>query len=298
MKDYHITRADVAQRAQNETWAILPGALQTLLAADPVANDTPDLQAVVKPGPRSGRVAIVPIQGAITRRESFWSMFFGGAAVETLTAQLRTLAQDSTVGTVILSIDSPGGTVSGLPELAAEVRKLRDSKRVVAVADSLMASAAYWIGSQADEIVASPEALVGSIGVFTLHEDWSAALEQMGVKTTYIAAGKYKVEGNPTEPLSDEARQHLQGLVDSAYNLFVADVAAGRGVTAAQVKADYGQGRVLSASEAKAAGLIDRVATFDETVKRLAGLKSEDMQGVRLARVSNMRRRLELAEKI
>lgn len=264
--------------AQNELWAILPNHLAAMLTnpPSPVGEGRGEgLLAVTKPGPKSGRVAQISIVGSITRRGSMWEDFFGGASVEGTIAALRNVAADDSVSTVLLNIDSPGGTVDGLPELAAEVRKLRDSKHVVAMANSLAASAAYWLASQADEIVASPEALIGSIGVFTAHQDWSAMLEHMGIKTTYIHAGKYKVEANPDEPLSTEARDHLQSIVDEAYGLFVADVAKGRGVTAAQVRSDYGQGRVLTAKDAKAVGMIDRIAGYHETIGRLTGLKAE-----------------------
>jgi signal peptide peptidase SppA len=299
MKDHQL---QARRLAQNEVWAILPDVLSAALlnaTAESITDGAaqPDRHSRVKPGPKSGRVARVPIFGAISHRDSFWSQFFGGGAtVERLTATLREMGSDPAIGTVLLEVDSPGGTVSGVPELAAEVRTLRESKRVVALVNSLAASAAYWVASQADEIVATPEALIGSIGVFTIHEDYSAALERIGIKTTYISAGKFKVEANPTEPLSDEARDHLQGLVDAAYNLFIADVAKGRGVSVGTVKSEYGQGRVFTAAFAKEAGLIDRVATADETIRRLTGSTARaEFEGDRLAL---LRRRLELAEKI
>lgn len=266
---------------RNELWSILPEVLEAMLARlragtlpEPTAKPD-EIVAVSKPGPKSGRVAQISVVGTITRRGSIWSDFFGGASVEGTIAALRSVAADDGISTVLLNIDSPGGTVDGLPELAAEVRKLRDSKHVVAMANSLAASAAYWLASQADEIVATPEALIGSIGVFTVHQDWSKMLDQMGIKTTYISAGKYKVEANPDQPLTEEAQQHLQSIVDEAYGLFVADVAKGRNVTAAQVRSDYGQGRVLTAKDAKAAGMIDRIAGYHETISRLTGLKAE-----------------------
>jgi signal peptide peptidase SppA len=272
----------------NETWAILPEVFEAMQArlklyfngsanvTHPGKSGDVGLYAVTKPGPKSGRVAMISLMGSITRRGSLWSDFFGGATVDGLISALRNVAADDGISTVLLNIDSPGGTVDGLPELASEVRKLRDSKHVVAIANSLAASAAYWVASQADEIVATPEAMVGSIGVFTVHLDYSAMMEQDGVKATFIQAGKYKTEANPYQPLTEEAQQHLQSLVDEAYGLFVADVAKGRGVTAAQVRSDYGQGRVLTAKDAKAAGLIDRIAGYQETIARLTGLKADD----------------------
>jgi len=289
---------------RDEVWAILPERLTMALlnsAAESIveADSHPDRQAVTRPGPKSGKIARVPIFGAITRRDSFWSMFFGGGAtVERLSKTLREMGSDPDVSTVLLDVDSPGGTVAGIPELASEVRALAEKKHVVALANSLMASAAYWVASQADEIIATPEALIGSIGVFTVHQDFSKMMEEAGVKISYISAGKYKTEGNPDEPLSDEAREHLQSLVDSAYGLFVCDVAQGRGVTAATVRADYGQGRTLTASAAKAAGLIDRVATAEDTITRLAGRRADDVGSNSQAQIALKRRRLELLKQI
>jgi ClpP class serine protease len=138
--------------------------------------------------------------------------------------------------------------------------------------------------------------------VFTYHVDYSQAMEEMGIKVTYIAAGKYKVEANPDEPLSDEARDHIQGLVDADYDLFIADVGRGRQVSAATVRSDFGQGRVLTASDAKAAGMIDRVATADETIRRLTGNRADDATPVissnSQAQHALKRRRLEVLEKI
>jgi len=293
---------EILRRATAEAWAILPTALQALLAIPAHLDRENGVQAVTRPGPKSGRLAQVPIRGSISRRDSFWSMLFGGASVEGLIKTLREVGADDSIKTVLLDVDSPGGTVSGIPELANEVRRLSERKHVVAMANSLMASAAYWIASQADEIVAAPEALVGSVGVFAIHEDWSRFLEQAGVKISYIAAGKYKVDGNFESPLSDEARAHMQSIVDDAYGLFVGDVARGRGVTAAAVKSDYGEGRVLTARDAKTAGMIDRVAGFEETIQRLAGSSTPLRSAQNAARndiggKSLAKRRLEIAEK-
>ena len=288
------------QLAGAEIWAMWDRALQAYLAAGrfvapSVATERIEREALTRPGPKTGGVARVSIFGSITRRDSLWSMLFGGPTVENLTGLLRQIGAEPAVSTVVLDVDSPGGTVDGIPELAAEVRALAEKKQVVAMANSLMASGAYWVASQADEIVAAPEALVGSIGVFTVHQDFSKFMDQAGVKTTYISAGKYKVEGNPAEPLSRDATDHLQSLVDSAYQLFVSDVAHGRGVSPAAVRSDYGEGRLLTASAAKAAGMIDRVATADETLRRLAGDRAaEQSEGKRLALA---KRRLDLAEK-
>ncbi len=296
-----LTRTQLMLYAQNEVWAILPEVLQAALinfTAESIIEPYGDLEreAALKPIPKISGIMRIPVLGSITHRDSIWSWFFGGGiSVERLIKTFREAGNDEDVKTVLLDIHSPGGTVSGLPELAAEARALRSKKQVIALANSLTASAAYWLASQADEIIATPEALTGSIGVFTMHDDYSKMMERIGISTTYISAGKYKTEANPDEPLSDEARDHLQEIVNDAYGLFVDDVARGRGVTPATVRSDYGQGRVLTANDAKAAGMIDRVATSDETMRRLMGTRAEETEGKRLAQ---LKRRLDLAEKI
>jgi signal peptide peptidase SppA len=232
---------------------------------------------------KRGAIAILPLRGVIAHRAGTLEESSGGTSTERFAAMFRQVAADPAIGTIVLDVDSPGGTIPGVQELAAEIFAMRGTKRVVAVANSLMASAAYWIGAMADEIVGIPSAQIGSIGVFTAHADLSEALAKEGINVTLISAGKFKVEGNPYEPLSDEGRAFIQGRVDEAYSNFVKDVARGRGVTPAAVKAGYGQGRALSAKDAKEAGLIDRIATMDETLARLVGRQARTVSDMRAA---------------
>jgi HK97 family phage major capsid protein len=214
-----------------------------------------------------GAVAVIPIYGSISQRMDLMSEMSGGTSTESVGAQFDAAMANASVGTIVLDIDSPGGSVSGVPELAAKIAAARgQGKRIVAVANSLMASAAYWIGSAADEIVASPSADVGSIGVYQAHLDASAHLEAEGLKYTLISAGKHKVEGNPYEALSDEARESMQASVDEWYGAFVNAVASHRGVSVKDVRSGYGEGRVLTAKAAKAAGMVDRIATLDDVI--------------------------------
>jgi hypothetical protein len=118
---------------------------------------------------------------------------------------------------IVLDVDSPGGYVDLVPETAQEIYDARGEKPIVAVANTTACSAAYWIASQADEVVVTPSGSVGSIGVYMLHEDWSKFNEDFGIDPTYIFAGRYKVDGNPDEPLSDTAREEWQQEVDDLY---------------------------------------------------------------------------------
>ena len=140
------------------------------------------------------------------------------------------------------------------------------------------------MASQASEVVSTPGGVVGSIGVIAVHEDLAAALEQQGIKPTIISAGKYKAEGNPFGALTDEAREHFQARVDEAYGDLVKGVAAGRNVSGRAVESDYGQGRVLSAEKALGAGMIDRIATLDETLARFTVPQPSTQRRARAAR--------------
>jgi len=222
-------------------------------------------------GARVGSVAVIPMYGVLSQRQSLMSETSGGTSIDALRASLRQALDDPKVSAIVFDVDSPGGDVAGVTEFAAEIRAARaGGKPIVAVANTACASAAYWLASQANELVCTPSGSVGSIGIWTAHQDMSGAEEQAGVKTTLISAGPYKVEGNQLEPLSDEARASLQGQVDAFYAMFVGDVAKGRGVTASQVAANYGGGREVLAGPAFQAGMVDRVDTLEATVRRMS----------------------------
>lgn len=220
---------------------------------------------------RAATIALIPIYGIIGPRAAmFEQTSSGGTGVDQVTADFRAALADPEVKAICFDIDSPGGMVDGIEELAAEIRAARGTKPISAVANYMAASAAYYIAAQADEVVVSPSGQVGSIGVLTAHEDLSAMYEQQGIKTTIIKHGKYKAEANQFEPLSDEARAEIQGRVDEWGAMFEEAVAAGRGITATRVRKDFGQGRMMLAKAAKAAGLADRVDTLEGTIARLA----------------------------
>jgi signal peptide peptidase SppA len=223
------------------------------------------------PSVRAG-VAVIRLQGIITPQGSWLSLLFGGepGGLQGFRRELREALGSEDVNAIVLDVHSPGGLISLVPETAAELRAARGDKPIIAVANTLMASAAYWIGAQADELVVTPSGLAGSIGVYLVHEDWSGFNAELGVMPTYISAGRYKVEANFDEPLSEEAKAALQAEVDDLYGLFVDDVAAGRGVSPQAVRDGLGEGRVLPAERAVQAGLGDRVATVEDVIRELA----------------------------
>ncbi len=226
------------------------------------------------PKPRRGLVAVLGVYGVISQRQAQVEEVSGpgGTSIERLTQRFRAVRDDASVSSIVFDHDSPGGGVYGVQELADEIRAARGTKPIAAVANSLAASASYWLFSQADkgELTVTPSGEVGSIGVYAAHEDLTKMLDQEGVKVTLVSAGKFKTEGNPFEALGEEARTAIQGRVDDYYAAFVRAVSKGREVAVEDVRKGFGQGRVVGAKEAVDLGMADRVSTLDDTVRRVA----------------------------
>lgn len=229
-------------------------------------------------------VAVLPLKGLLrAQAPSFLEILFGGGGgLLRFRSQLAEAAESDDVEAIVLDVDSPGGSTDLIPEIAAEIRAVRGSKPIIAVANTFAASAAYWLAAQADELVVTPSGQVGSIGVFAVHDDWSVYNQNLGVQPTYISAGKFKTEGNPDEPLEEEARGAWQLTVDEFYEMFTADVASGRGVPIAKVKSsDFGEGRMVSAKRAVQQGMADRVQTLEVAVAEASNRSSSSARPIR-----------------
>lgn len=235
----------------------------------------------------NGSIAVLPFYGVVTQRGNMMDDLCGPGSVSTqrFTGMLREALADDTVGAILIDIDSPGGSVYGTGELAAEIMDARSKKPIVGIANSLAASAAYWVGSSCGELYVTPGGEVGSIGVWQAHFDYSQAMAEDGVKPTLISAGKYKVEGNPYNPLDEEALAFMQSRVDDYYTAFTKGVSKARGVPIAQVRDGMGEGRVLGADDALAQGMVDGVMTFDDVVQKM----QRDMRAARAPAPSSRR---------
>ena len=272
---------------EQKVWAIRPETLRLLQlhmrgeGAGQVTQVEPAPQAAAGPSIEGQSVALLHLRGVITPFPTFRLFGEDSDGLIGFRRNLREAAANPDIGTILINIDSPGGSIDLVPETAADVRAAREQKPVIAVANTMAGSAAYWIASQATELVVTPSGDVGSIGVFVLHEEFSAMDKRMGIETTLIKAGRHKAEGNPYQPLTEEARQHFQELVDFTYDEFVADVAVGRGVSTAKVLADFGEGRMVRAEQAVAAGMADRAEPIEEVLAGL--LKRRDGRGTNAA---------------
>lgn len=230
-------------------------------AAAPAAN---------KPGQQQGVVAVIPVWGVIANRAHMVEGVCGdtGTSTEKLDARIKSAIADPNVRAIVLDVSSPGGSVFGVQEVARTVFEGRSVKPILANANSLAASAAYWIASAATELHVTPSGEVGSIGVYGAHVDISKAEEMQGLKTTLISAGKFKTEGHPYGPLESDAAKAMQARVDEYYGEFVRGVAKHRGVGVDDVRNGFGEGRTVGSKQAKAENMVDEIATLEETIAR------------------------------
>ncbi|MVN86899.1 hypothetical protein GO986_08990 [Deinococcus sp. HMF7620] len=216
-------------------------------------------------------VALVTFHGVVISRVPAWAEGWGYVNPQRFGAEMRALADDPTVAAILLSIDSPGGTVAGTVEAGDAVAYAKSKKRVVAVSNDMAASAAYWVAAQASEIVVTPTAITGSIGVIASHADYTKMLSTWGIVVTYVRSAAKKALGQPYEPFSAEAQAEWQKMVDAMYAQFIQAVAKGRRKSRALVTDEWASGEVWTGQAAVTAGLADRVGSLAGVLGELTG---------------------------
>lgn len=231
-------------------------------AAAPVKVNTAYQSLEAKNG---RRVAMVSLLGPLMKGES--SM--GGASTIAARRAIRSAATDSEISGILLAIDSPGGTVAGTQDLAADVKAASRKKPIIAHIDDLGASAAYWAASQADEVwVNAPSAMVGSVGTMLEVTESEGRSQRLGTRLRVFASGPLKAVGGD-HPVTDEQAAYLQNLVEELQTEFDAAVKKGRRLSAAQMQ-EVRTGAIFTARKAEALGLINGVRSLDATIEALA----------------------------
>ena len=258
--------------ADNKVWAINPKHLQqasATLSAELIIDDEDDddMMDDYAMAEENG-VAIIPVAGVIGHKVSAVSKLLGAVDTVDVIAAIELAAEDDDIDTIILDIDSPGGTVGGVPELAETVEDVQRAgvKKIYAYTDSMMASAAYWMAAGANGIFAAPSAEVGSIGVYLPVMDTSKALAEKSVTVEIFKSGKYKAAGFPGVALDEEVRKHLQLEVMETYNEFAGFVKKYR----AELNYEYMQGQTLTGRKAADVGMVDGTAkNLDSLLQKL-----------------------------
>lgn len=282
------------ERRQADSIVGMMTRLNTLPNAAAVQAAREAANSNMKNHPRpQGNIVVLPLFGLLTQRATWLTAVFGGTPIEDASSIFAELVAASGVAEIVLLFDSGGGTVEGVPEFADQIFAARKQKTVTAMVDSCCCSAAYWLASACSKVVCTPSGMVGSVGVFSLHLDISGALEQAGVTPTYISAGRFKVEGAEEFPLTQDAAKYMQSLVDDCYRMFVQAVAKYRSHTAAFVATKFGEGRIVTPTDAVAAGMIDGIQPFRSYLAASADRIAKGRDTVKALRAAHAKRKAE-----
>ncbi len=249
-------------------WLLTPEALRSMsqkaAASDPATLPQPEGMPVLTV---EGGVAVIRIIGPMVRRPDLVSqVIFGATDTDAIQRAVEEAWGREDVASVLLDIDSPGGAVQGIPELAASIARLAEDKPVVAWTRGDCCSAAYWVASQADEVFATPSATVGSVGVILSVVDSTAAHADAGLRVEVFTSGRFKSAGTDGVPLTDEQRVWLQGEVDELGAEFRAAVLSSR-----EVPPEAMEGQTFTGRKGAAVGL---VALAESRADALAQLTS------------------------
>lgn len=267
-------RKHILAAIQTELWAITPDALQQVVAIAQGFGDPEAVSAKIGKPLTNTRtvtirdgVAVVPVIGPIMRYANVFSEISGATSIQMLATDLQTAVDDAAVKAIILEIDSPGGQVSGVSELAAQIRAANQQKPVVAYISNTGASAAYWIASAAGSIVASDTAQIGSIGVVM-----QASLKEEAGTIKFISSQSPLKHINPGSNLG---KNQYQKAVDSIAEVFIGAVAGYRGTSRETVIANFGNGGMFIAADAIAAGMADQLGSMESVIAQLASGKNQ-----------------------
>lgn len=204
----------------------------------------------------SNDTALLHVNGAIDKHISAMEMeCFGGYDLRDLDNAIASVAADPAVANVMLVINSPGGSVTGVPETASKLAALAKTKNLFAYTDGMCCSAAYWLAAQADQIFGTASSDIGSIGVYCALLDLTAQLDYEGVKVNFIKDGAYKGMGAPFKPLTTDERAMFQAEVDKIGSMFRSAVTSNR----PKVSIDVMQGQSFFGDDAVSAGLADSI---------------------------------------
>lgn len=271
-----------SSRPRREAWfirdpALVPEATQQSsghLQVSPRQASRPSYQLV-------GDLAVISIHGMMLKSYDLWLTYLGEAQaiMPEIALAVDAAAADPAVQTILLHVDSPGGTAAGTDELAETIYRARQKKTVIAWIDDLGASAAYYAASQATRVVTGPSGVVGSIGTYLIVRDYSQALTDAGIKTFVVKAGEHKGDGTPGTEITDEHLAEWQREVDALTANFVSAVARGRGRSVGEVSA-WADGRVHVGQAARDMGLVDDVMPFADLLDELRGSPGTSTVGV------------------
>ena len=253
----------------SEKWAIMPMEIENFCSSDfgdPAWKESGEPNHKNNVDIRDG-IAILHIDGALTYRSNIWKAFFGVDTYDSIANAFREIVADDKVNGIVLSIDSPGGMLSGVSDIAELIFNARGSKRLGIVAHSAgrVCSAAYWIASACERVVLSSVGEAGSIGVQCVVDNGNSA---DGKSTTTILRSNLSPNKN-LDPSTPAGRTALEKNIDAAAKVFLETIAGYRGTTYENVLENYGQGATFIGQDAVDAGLADGIESLDSLVEKM-----------------------------
>lgn len=220
---------------------------------------------------RHNNLAVINISGELTTRDSWYNRYVGRVSYGEIRNCIVAAANDESVEGIVLDMDTPGGSASGIMELSDFMKDVdKKVKPIYTYTGTSMCSGGYWLGCLGRKIYASPMASVGSIGVVMAHQSYHRYLEERGIDAKVFRSGEYKALGHPLEKLSDTAERVLQDSLDKTYGIFLSHVSDERGMSVETLKKDAAEGRVFLASDALGVGLVDKLSYFDQALSEIS----------------------------
>ncbi len=293
-----ITKGKLHLNTVGLYFAMLEGWLQRITSNARDPTEMLDLEALatstaVTTAQQPTGVAVIALEGVVYSKAPDWAEDWGYVSPQRFATRVLDAANDPSIYEIILDINSPGGTVLGIYEAAAAVRMASSMKPVTAVANELMASAAYWIASGATRVVATPLATIGSIGVITAHADYSKMLEAEGIDLKIYRTGTNKALGQMVDPNDETMQEDVGGELNTILAMFASEVAASRGMSVEAIVAL--EGRTFIGAQAIEIGLADGMGTLQGEISRaLQSASGNQAQAARKRRAEMDREELAL----
>ena len=256
-----------------EPWAILPdthAAIRSAVEAK-LRGESPVIKVKMPDDKetgieRAGDVALIPVHGIIGKHLSELEMLCGGCSLDAVQDQIEEVGGDDGIQHVVFDFRTPGGTVTGVPEIGELIAELTANKdNTLAFTDSLCCSAGYWMASQCAVIAVTKSSILGSIGVRAYYEDASRYYKNQGVEPQEFSSGKFKTMGSPYRPMTDEEKAMIQKRVDDYGAEFRDAVRSTR-----EIQDDKMEGQIFSGKEAAAIGMADYIVKgIDDAIEKL-----------------------------
>ena len=271
----------------NLIWSCLPNALAEYRSIAITQGPVDDAERAGISVKKIGQSAFIRIQGLLMQSAPRWATLGGYASsYRDMKSAVAAAIADGEIDQIVLFINSPGGSVSGVDETALVIRTAAEQKPVIAQVEGQMASAAYYLGSQATEIRAGRGDLIGSIGTRLVLWDTSKMFEEAGIDVRVFDTGPYKTAGEPGTKITEDQADYFQSVVDAYQAQFKETVMAGRQFTENEFET-VSDGRMWLAEESQQLGLVDTIRTADQTLADAAAGAS-----VSRRKTADMRQRL------